>query len=168
MNAPKRCRERRRCITVTFDMPRGHHCSARHLRILSVTAALVICSSIALLAAEPGSATSGPVPMVVALRQMDDAWRTIEPQLFAADHGKKHIGDWVRCRGSPLSLQPPITIKLASGTTIRLTKLQGGDRKALASFRKPPFGVTVWGPIIAIDPATRTVIIKAVSTMFQQ
>lgn len=132
------------------------------------TALVIVSSSIALLAAEPEPSTSEAAPMLVALRQMDDAWRTIEPQLFAADGGKKHIGAWVRCGGSPVSLRPPVTIKLASGTTIRLTKLQGADRNALSSFRKPPSVVTVWGPILAIDSVTRTVTIKAVSTMFEQ
>ncbi len=106
--------------------------------------------------------------MVVALRQAEEQWRAVEPELFASDAGKKHIGTWVRCGGKPLSLRAPVTIKLASGTTVRLTKLQGADRDELATFRKPPSVVTVRGPILAIDRATRTVTIKAVSTMFEQ
>lgn len=106
--------------------------------------------------------------MAVALRQAEEQWRAIEPELFALDADKKHVGTWVRCGGKPLSLRAPITIKLESGTTVRLTKLQGADRDELATFRKPPSIVTVRGPILAIDRATRTVTIKAVSTMFEQ
>lgn len=106
--------------------------------------------------------------MAVALREAEERWRAIEPDLFVSDAGKKHIGTWVRCGGSPISLRAPITIKLASGTTVRLTKLQGADREELATFRKPPSVVIVRGPILAIDRATRTVTIKAVSAMFEQ
>ncbi len=105
--------------------------------------------------------------MVVALRQAEEQWRAVEPELFT-DGGGKHIGTWVRCGSKPLSLRAPITIKLASGTTVRLTRLQGADRDELATFRKPPSTVIVRGPILAIDRATRTVTIKAVSTMFEQ
>ena len=58
--------------------------------------------------------------------------------------------------------------KPASGTVILLTKLQGADRTALSSFRKPPSIVTVNGPIVAVDAVKRTVTIKAVSTSFEQ
>ena len=105
--------------------------------------------------------------MAVALREMDEAWRTIEPTLFAPNAPKKH-DTWVRCSGSPVSLRQPVVIKLNSGITVRLTKLQGADREALAAFRKPPSVVRVYGPILAVDAATRTITIRAVSTMFEQ
>ncbi len=93
--------------------------------------------------------------MANALREMDAAWHKIEPQLFTSD-AKKFVGEWVRCGGSPVSLRPPLAIKLASGITVRLTKIQGADRDALATFRKPPSSVTVWGPIVSVDaPHTR-------------
>ncbi len=101
------------------------------------------------------------------LREMDEAWRTIEPKLFLPDAPMKH-DTWVRCSGSPVSLRQPVVIKLTSGVTVRLTKLQGADRDTLAKFRKPPSVVRVYGPILAVDAATRTITIKAVSTMFEQ
>jgi hypothetical protein len=132
-------------------------------------AALVIpFASLVLCAGEPQPAQSEPEEMRTYLRELDEAWKTIEPQLFLKDGGNAHIGEWVRCSGSPISLRPPVTIKLASGTTVRLTKLQGADRQALGSFHRPPSVVTVHGPILAVDRATRTVTIKAVSTMFDQ
>jgi hypothetical protein len=113
-------------------------------------------------------ASAEPEPsMANTLREMDAAWRTIEPQLFAAD-ARKFVGEWVRCGGAPISLRPPLTIKLMSGIIVRITKLQGADRDALATFRKPPSVVTVWGPIVSVDAPTRTVTVKAVSTMFEQ
>ena len=57
---------------------------------------------------------------------------------------------------------------IASGVAVRLTKLQGADREARGVFRKPPSVVTVYGPILAVDAPTRTITIKAVSTMFEQ
>ena len=103
------------------------------------------------------------------LREMGEAWRTIEPKLFAPDAPKSYDSNtWVRCSGSPVSLRQPLVFRLSSGATVRLTKLQGADRNALASFRKPPSVVTVYGPILAVDAATRTITIKAVSTMFSQ
>jgi hypothetical protein len=107
--------------------------------------------------------------MANALREMDEAWRKIEPKLFATDAPKSPDPDvWVRCSGSPVSLREPLTFRLASGAIVRLTKLQGADRDALSKFRKPPAIVTVYGPILAVDAATRTITIKAVSTMFEQ
>jgi len=103
------------------------------------------------------------------LRDMDDAWHTIEPKLFAPNAPKSYDANtWVRCSGSPVSLRQPLIFKLPSGATVRLTKLQGADRDALASFRKPPSVITVYGPILAVDAITRTITIKAVSTMFSQ
>jgi len=124
--------------------------------------------SIVLSAAEPRSSAQEPVEKGTAEREMQAHWREIEPSLFAADTAREHIGDWVICGGLPISLTNPVKIKLARGTIIRLTKLQGADRDELASFRKPPSRVFVEGPILAIDRVTRTVTIKAVSTMFGQ
>ncbi len=99
---------------------------------------------------------------------MEENWRNIEQELFTPDGAKKHIGDWVRLRGSPISLRSPLTLKLKSGTVAKLTKLQGADRDELATFNKPPSAVTVHGPIVAVDVASRTVTIKAVDTRFTQ
>jgi hypothetical protein len=131
------------------------------------TVIFILLTSTALLAADPQKPISEPVEMAVAIRQAEEQWRAVEPELFT-EAGKKHIGTWVRCGGKLLSLQAPVTIKLASGTTVRLTKLQGADRDELGTFREPPSVATVWGPILEIDAASRTVTIKAVSTMFQQ
>jgi hypothetical protein len=127
----------------------------------------VFLVSTVLFAAEPQPAPEA-VEIGVALREAEDNWRAVEPALFAVDTGKKFIGTDVRCSGSPISLREPVTIKLANGTVVRLTKLQGADREALSTFRKPPSIVTVWGPISAIDRDKRIVTIKAVSTMFEQ
>jgi len=131
------------------------------------TAVFIILSSALLSAAEPQPASEA-IEETVARREAEDNWRTVEPELFAANTGMKHIGAWVRCSGSPISLRAPVTIKLASGTIIKLTKLRGADREELATFHKPPSVVTVCGPIVAIDRGTRTVPLKAVSTMFEQ
>lgn len=128
-------------------------------------ALLIILSSLLAHATEPAPA-SPPMAMVTALREAEENWRAAQADLFTS--GKKHVGTEVRCSGTPLSLKEPVTIKVAGGTTVRLTKLQGADRVALAAFRKPPSTVIARGPIIALDPATRTVTIKAVSTMFEQ
>jgi hypothetical protein len=60
-----------------------------------------------------------------------------------------------------------VVIKLNSGVTVRLTKLKEPTREALATFQKPPSLIRVYGPILAVDAATCTITIKAVSTMFE-
>jgi len=95
-------------------------------------------------------------------------WAAAEPNLFLPDKQKAYLGTIVRCSGKPLSLKFPITFRTKAGTIVRLTKLQGADKEELATFRKPPSEVTVWGPILSIEPSTRTVTIKAVSTSFTQ
>ena len=132
------------------------------------TALLAFLSSAALYAAEPPASTPQAVPKTDGWREMEQQWRSIEPELFTPDAAKKHIGTWVRFSGTPTSLRSPVTLKLASGTVARLTKLQGADNAQLAKFRKPPSVVTVYGPIVAVDAATHTVTIKAVSTSFDQ
>ena len=106
--------------------------------------------------------------MVQALREEEARWQTIEPELFTTEGARKHLGVWVRCSGAPVSLRSPVIIRLASGTIVRLTKLQGADREFLASFHKRPSVVVVRGPILAVDRTARTVTIQAVSTMFEQ
>ena len=107
-----------------------------------------------------------PVEKAAAILQAREHWAAIEPGLFAAANAKKLIGEYVSCSGTPPDPKSPQSFKTASGITVKLTKLQPADLSEWKTFRKPPTDIEVSGPILAIDPATRTVTIKAVSTSF--
>lgn len=90
---------------------------------------------------------------------LEERWRVIEPQLFAAD-GAKHIGTEVRFESSTVSIGKPVVIRTSAGTTARVSNIPKADMDLVREFRKPPTKMTVLGTITAIDPATRTITIK--------
>ena len=90
---------------------------------------------------------------------LEEQWRIIEPQLFAAD-GAKHIGEEVRFDSSTVSIGKPLVVRTTAGTTARVSNIPKADMDLVHQFRKPPTKMTVLGTITAIDPATRTISIK--------
>jgi hypothetical protein len=112
--------------------------------------------------------SAGPIEMAQFCHILEQRWLAIEPQLFTKDGAKKYIGTWVRFNGKPVSLGTPIILKLESGTIARLVKVQKADRDELATFHKQPSVVGVEGPLIAVDPDSHMVTIKAVSISFEQ
>jgi len=84
----------------------------------------------------------------------------IEPLLFA-DAGKVHIGRAVRFDSQPVTIGTPLVVRTAAGTTAIVSNIPEGDMDLIREFRKPPKNITIEGILTAIDPAKRTITIRA-------
>jgi hypothetical protein len=101
-----------------------------------------------------------PIEKVKAWKILDQQWLIIEPILFT-DSGKAHIGRSVRFDSSPVTIGKPLVVRTAAGTTASVSNIPKGDMDLVREFRKPPKNITVEGILTAIDPAKRTITIKA-------
>ena len=102
----------------------------------------------------------GPIEKVQAWKILDQQWRIIEPLLFT-DAGKAHIGREVRFHSQPGTIGTPLIVRTAAGTTASVSNIPKGDMDLVREFRKPPKNITVEGILTAVDPAKRTITIKA-------
>ncbi len=102
----------------------------------------------------------GPIEKVQAWKILDQQWRIIEPILFT-DAGKAHIGKSVRFDSNAVTIGKPLVVRTAAGTTASVSNIPKGDMDLVREFRKPPKNITVEGILTAIDPAKRTITIKA-------
>jgi hypothetical protein len=124
------------------------------------TCLVFICFA-SLVAAEPfPEMPDGPIEKVQAWKILDQQWRIIEPLLFT-DAGKAHIGRSVRFESSPVTIGKPLIVRTAAGTTASVSHIPKGDMDLVRKFRKPPKNITIEGVLTAIDPAKRTITIKA-------
>ena len=103
---------------------------------------------------------NGPIEKVQLWKILDQQWRIIEPLLFT-DAGKAHIGREVRFDSRPVTIGKSLVVQTAAGTTANVSNIPKGDMDLVREFRNPPKNITVEGILTAIDPAKRTITIKA-------
>ncbi|MEN9284807.1 MAG: hypothetical protein RLZZ179_2300 [Verrucomicrobiota bacterium] len=121
---------------------------------------LLLCFASLVSAEQLPELPDGPIEKVQAWKILDQQWRIIEPLLFT-DAGKAHIGREVRFDSQPVTIGKPLIVRTAAGTTASVSNIPKGDMDLVREFRKPPKNITVEGILTAVDPAKRTITIKA-------
>lgn len=119
-----------------------------------------LCSVSLAMAGDFPELPEGPIEKVKAWEILGQQWRIIEPLLFT-DAGKAHIGRSVRFDSQPVKIGTPLVVKTAAGTTATVTDIPKVDMDLVREFRKPPANITIEGVLTAIDPAKRSITIKA-------
>ena len=108
------------------------------------------------------AARADPPPADAA--QLEQRWQAIQPELFASDAAKKYVGTLVRFHAG-VSIQsvmgPLVVITSKEGDTIQVANVSKAARRDIATPHLPLTTVTVEGVITGIDPAKRTVFVKA-------
>jgi|GEM_PF-4307164 len=131
-------------------------------RILKIILATLLIPIAAILAAEPFPELpkKGPIEKVAAWKILEQQWRVIEPQLFT-EAGKQYLGKSVRFDSTPVTIGKSLIVRTSAGTTANVLNIPKGDMDLVREFRKPPKNITIEGILSAIDPAKRTITIKA-------
>ena len=125
------------------------------------TACLLLLCLASLVSAEQfPELPEGPIEKVQAWKILDKQWRIIEPLLFK-DAGKAHIGREVRFDSQPVTIGKSLIVRTAAGTTASVSNIPKGDMDLVREFRKPPKNIIIEGILTAVDPAKRTITIKA-------
>lgn len=125
------------------------------------TALFIFFSFASLVIAEPfPEIPDGPVEKTKAWEILARQWRIIEPGLFTPT-GTKYIGRRIRFDSAPVTIGNPLVVRTTAGTVARVFNIPKGDMDLVREFRKPPSNITVEGVLTGIDPAKRTITIKA-------
>jgi hypothetical protein len=127
---------------------------------MKTTCVLLLCLASLVSAEKFPELPEGPIEKVQAWKILDQQWRIIEPLLFT-DAGKVHIGREVRFDSQPVTIAKPLIVQTAAGTTASVSNIPKGDMDLVREFQKLPKNITVEGILTAIDPAKRTITIKA-------
>ena len=110
-----------------------------------------------------GLVAIGADPQPADAARLEQRWQSIQPELFAGDAGKRHVGTLVRFRAGASTQSVAgslVTIKSKDGT-IQVSNVSKAARRDIATPHIPLTTVTVEGTITGIDPAKQTVFIKA-------